>query len=422
MTHTLPDPRQRRADRWGPALVGGFGIAVAMWGLGYFGRLPTILLPAPPLLVGLVLCPVIGGLWLRRYPNVGGMSASLAGFTAGAINLLVLGSFVVDAQGSGAPSPAIWIPGSILITGVLAGLGYAVGTLLPRAAGPVRSWSSALAWVAVIATMVLLAAGGIVTSEEAGLAVVDWPNSFQYNMFLYPFSKMTGPVFYEHAHRLLGALVGLTTLVLTVFLWCVDDRKRVRRFALAALVLVTVQGILGGLRVTGKFTLSDDPSMTSPSLMLATVHGVLAQLFFSVLVALTAFTSPLWRSSVTPVALPSARGDRRLGIMLIAAVVLQLVLGAVQRHFDQLLMIHMATGIALVTPLAIHVGMRSWGRSETGGRMGRLGVLLAISIPLQLVLGIAAFVATRMATAPDGSVSGWMLFATAHQWFGAWIL
>ena len=68
--------------------------------------------------------------------------------------------------------------------------------------------------VTVAATFLLVVAGGLVTSNEAGLAVVDWPNSFGYNMFLYPLAKMTGGIYYEHAHRLYGSLVGLTTIVL----------------------------------------------------------------------------------------------------------------------------------------------------------------------------------------------------------------
>jgi cytochrome c oxidase assembly protein subunit 15 len=63
-------------------------------------------------------------------------------------------------------------------------------------------WTSAFAWVTATATFFLLAIGGIVTAQEAGLAVVDWPNSFGYNMFLYPLSRMTGGIYFEHAHRL----------------------------------------------------------------------------------------------------------------------------------------------------------------------------------------------------------------------------
>jgi len=52
----------------------------------------------------------------------------------------------------------------------------------------------------------LLFIGGLVTSKGAGLAVPDWPTTFGYNMFLYPWSKMVGNIFYEHSHRLVASV------------------------------------------------------------------------------------------------------------------------------------------------------------------------------------------------------------------------
>ena len=75
----------------------------------------------------------------------------------------------------------------------------------------------------------------MVTSKNVGLAVPDWPTTFGYNMFLYPLSRMTGAVYYEHAHRLFGSLVGLTTLVLAAHLLRVERRAWVKRLAVVAL-------------------------------------------------------------------------------------------------------------------------------------------------------------------------------------------
>ncbi|MBW7939502.1 MAG: COX15/CtaA family protein, partial [Candidatus Omnitrophica bacterium] len=137
--------------------------------------------------------------------------------------------------------------------------------------------------VGVAATFLLIIVGGLVTSNDAGLAVVDWPNSFGYNMFLYPLSRMTGGIYYEHAHRLFGSLVGITTLVITFHLFRVDQRKWVKNFSLLVLAVVIAQGILGGLRVTGKFTLATSPEEVAPSLTLALVHGVLGQFFLGLM-------------------------------------------------------------------------------------------------------------------------------------------
>ena len=69
------------------------------------------------------------------------------------------------------------------------------------------------------ATGVLIVFGGLVTNTGAALAVPDWPTTFGHNMFLFPWSRMVGGVFYEHSHRLLGSLVGLLTLALAAALW-----------------------------------------------------------------------------------------------------------------------------------------------------------------------------------------------------------
>src|SRR5229473_4025337 len=85
-------------------------------------------------------------------------------------------------------------------------------------------WPRRLALMTAIATVPLLFVGGLVTSMGAGLAVPDWPTTFGYNMFTYPWSQMVGGVLYEHSHRLLGALVGLLTVALAAGLWVTERR------------------------------------------------------------------------------------------------------------------------------------------------------------------------------------------------------
>ena len=66
------------------------------------------------------------------------------------------------------------------------------------------------------ASLLLIAAGGLVTSTDSGLAVPDWPNTYGYFMFAFPFSKMVGGILYEHGHRLIASVVGLMTIGLAV--------------------------------------------------------------------------------------------------------------------------------------------------------------------------------------------------------------
>src|SRR6476660_1125677 len=130
----------------------------------------------------------------------------------------------------------------------------------------------------------LLFFGGLVTSKGAGLALPDWPTTFGYNMFLYPWSKMVGNIFYEHSHRLVAAAVGLLTIALALAFWLQERRHWLRRLGVAALLLVILQGVIGGLRVV----LLEHT--------LAIVHAAFAQAFFALTVSLAIFPSPDWNS------------------------------------------------------------------------------------------------------------------------------
>src|SRR5437868_10959910 len=109
-----------------------------------------------------------------------------------------------------------------------------------------------LHWFAVltaIATFLLLALGGLVTSHEAGMSVPDWPTSYGYNMFALPIKFWVGGAFFEHTHRLLASGIGLMTTVLMVWLWLKDSRRWMHWLGVIAFIGVVLQGILGGLRV-----------------------------------------------------------------------------------------------------------------------------------------------------------------------------
>lgn len=411
----LPSVERRTA-----ALVVGFGTAVALWGLGYAARLPAVNFGSPLLFGGLIAVVVLGGIALGRYTGGGWRLGLASGLVCGALNLLVLGSFLSGEDSSGViPAAVVWIPGFLAVSALLSSAGALIGGRWIRRARPHTEWTSSFLWVAVAAALLLMAAGGVVTSTGTGLAVVDWPNTFGYNMFLYPFSRMTGGIYYEHSHRLLGALVGLTTVVAAALLQATDRRNWVRGLGWLAVVVVGVQGVLGGLRVTGRITLSTSPEVMQPSLLLAMVHGVLAQLFLGLLVALAAFTSQTWRGRGHVTSRATAGTDRTLAVALLGLLILQLVLGAAHRHFGTLLLAHLAVGVLLAAPLAVHVGMRAWGGYAEQPVLRRLGRALVVAVTIQVVLGFAAFAASGARETGSLGPNPEIIATTAHQWFGA---
>ena len=109
------------------------------------------------------------------------------------------------------------------------------------------NWPHAIACILVAATAVLLCFGALVTTFDAAMAVPDWPATYGHNMFLFPWAEwFYGPwdLFLEHGHRLLGALVGVVSLLLAGVVWRSGLSPAVRALAAAAVLLVVVQGAL----------------------------------------------------------------------------------------------------------------------------------------------------------------------------------
>ncbi len=191
-------------------------------------------------------------------------------------------------------------------------------------------WFNRFAWFTSIATLLLVCSGGMVTSKGVGLAVPDWPTTFGYNMFLFPVSKWVGGILFEHTHRLIASIVGLLTIVLTIWLWRTESRRWVRNLGVVALLAVILQGILGGLRVT---MLKDE---------IGIFHACLAQAFLALIVFIALVTSKFWHAlpNATPkeFASPDYFGvvdlarARTMALAVTIAIYVQLTLGATMRH------------------------------------------------------------------------------------------
>jgi cytochrome c oxidase assembly protein subunit 15 len=167
-------------------------------------------------------------------------------------------------------------------------------------------------------TVLLITAGGMVTSTESGLSVPDWPTSYGWNMFTFPLSKWVGGIRYEHSHRLIASTVGFLTIILAAWTWRVEPRRWVRRLAFAALGAVILQGLLGGLTVL--FFLPAPISIG---------HAGLAQIFFCLTVTLSVVTSPSWKYAVSPV---DDAMLRRVTLATTLLVYTQILVGATMRH------------------------------------------------------------------------------------------
>jgi cytochrome c oxidase assembly protein subunit 15 len=249
-------------------------------------------------------------------------------------------------------------------------------------------------------TGVLIVLGGLVTNTGGGLAVPDWPSTFGHNMFLFPWSQMIGGVFYEHSHRLVGALVGLLTLVLAAALWRAGGR--LRALGLVAVAVVLAQGVLGGLRVVLRQE------------ALAIFHGSLAQAFFALLAAVAMLTTPRGPVAVAPV----ARALKVLTVAAAALVYAQTVLGALVTH-DGRLGLHLAGALVVLAlvPLAAAQARR------TGDVVAApLASLLLVLLGLQLALGAGSFLARFSSLWIPGGQTTMLLLPVAHRLVGSLVL
>lgn len=225
-----------------------------------------------------------------------------------------------------------------------------------------------------IATILLLMAGALVTNNNAGDSVPDWP--LAYGRLIPPF---VGGIRFEYSHRVLAGIVSIMTLVLAIWLARVERRPLARRLGWTALALVIAQGALGGIRVLVGY-----PAIS------ATAHATLAQIFFIVLAGLSLYLSPWWQSEL-PQLVDS--GSPRLGALALATtavIFVQVILGAAFRHGAIGGVPHLL-GAGVVMALVVWTGIASKRRFAQARDLRRSAVLLHASFGLQILLGIAAW-------------------------------
>jgi len=281
-------------------------------------------------------------------------------------------------------------------------------------------------FVAVLAFLLLIA-GGLVTSNNAGLSVPDWPTSFG---SLYKMPRMVGGVKFEHGHRMVAEAVGLLTIVVAVWTWLVDKRRWMRGLTIAAVAGVIFQGVLGGLTVL---------NFLPPAI--STAHAAVGQAMFCVLAAIAVFTSKSWMEE------PSEKISRkdaapliRHSWMLIGFLFLQLILGAAFRHVwtklgpmgsnrwpvhkivHAFLYPHIVNAL-LVAGLILYLSLRVLGRHSKIPQLRVPAISLLVLLIAQLMLGLGAYIVRVVRGVEEPQVTWTLINVTVtHLAVGALIL
>ncbi len=232
----------------------------------------------------------------------------------------------------------------------------------------------------------MIIAGALVTSNDAGLSVPDWPTSFG---SLYKIPRLVGGVKFEHTHRMIAQGAGLLTIILALWTWRAEKRRWMRMLSFAALGTVIAQGILGGLTVL--FFLP--PPISS-------AHAALAQTFFCIAVAMAIFTGRRWIEEVPRVEFDQRRPSLfTLALLSIFVLYVQLILGAMFRHHGLSWWPHVVHAVVVSFVLA-WTSVRALTVYSQIEAVRRPAVLMLSLVIAQLCLGFTAFL-TRVAWGRD---------------------
>ncbi len=438
-------------------LYHGFRTNLWMWVIALVTHTPGVHIPSPVKGLALILAFAFGtALAGRSLSNTRPwLVGAGVGLLAALLNLMLLGSLLVEQPVQGSPQAgteglapnAILVIGGFLVgctvLGALCGFvgGSFRGHVMASGFDPIpQPWLERFLRLMAWSLVPLILVGGLVTSADAGMSVRGWPASDGAFMFLYPISLMTDDrVFFEHSHRLLGSLVGLT--VLTGMIWVLLAERQVlpRGLAIGLFLLVCIQGYLGGARVN------------LDSRIVGVIHGISAQLIMALAWLLAMLVSAAFRHA-TPVPHPLAGRLRGLSIALLIGLVIQLTLGAAFRHLGASKpgMVHMIyTHAALAIVLVILAALMGFGLKkaaedaaaqghEHAGPAKRAGGGLVHATMTQFLLGWLTFwlvISNRPAAGRAGAVPGptelattpkvpiaEAITATLHQTLGAAIL
>lgn len=238
------------------------------------------------------------------------------------------------------------------------------------------------------ATLVVITAGALVTSNDAGLSVPDWPTSFGY---LVKVPHFVGGIRYEWTHRMLAG--SLVTLTLAIALWTlvIERRRWLRWLAIGALGTVVTQAILGGLTVL----LLQPPAVSA-------AHATVAQTFFCIAVVIALFTGKQWIEEHPRVEFDQRRPSLfTLTLLSIFVLYVQLVLGALFRHHGLSWWPHVLNAVVVSFVLA-WTAVRALSIYSHIEAVRRPAILMLSLLIAQLCLGFAAFL-TRVEWGKDAA-------------------
>ena len=206
-----------------------------------------------------------------------------------------------------------------------------MNSLTPNRTDGYKAWLFIFCMFSLCWITLLLYAGGFTTTIRAGMAFLDWPlsnGSLNPDNWIYETDMLA-----EHSHRLLGMIVGILSLGLLIFMWLREERVWMRTLSRILVLLVVLQGALGGARVRfDALNIQTEHNLIAQSF--AVVHACGAMIILGILVALTLGSSRFWIERKSGLKKSVPKSIRFWGVASTVAVFLQVLMGAVMRHAE----------------------------------------------------------------------------------------
>ena len=275
----------------------------------------------------------------------------------------------------------------------------------------------------------MIAVGAMVTTTRAGDTNPGW--SWRFWEWFTSWWQAQGGRAWEDGHRVIGTVIGFCGIALAVTLWKAEKGKPRRWLGVIALVLICLQGLLGGLRV---LVVSDEQvrdtvlaytgggyDVELRRAVKAMFHGVIAQVILSFLACVVVVTSARWATPWKAQKSPEAGLSRWMSLMLVPVAIFQLALGTLVRQTGHHVMWHVG-GAFIVSTGVILMLMRVFRFHATQAPLRRVATLIAFLLITQVFLGIVPWMLTQGNLISSDPSSLIAVLRTAHVTVGATLL
>lgn len=247
--------------------------------------------------------------------------------------------------------------------------------------------------------LILVAAGSMITTKGAALAIPDWPLAFG---SVFPSGHLTDAVWMSLIHRYLAAAALVMAIGLVFVAYRASRRGAVRKLAGITLLLLAAQIVLGGAVV-----FLGAPDWTG------LIHAGLAQLTLLAAAAVAFLSWPgidVNPSYVHDYGWPSLR---TLALWTPVLVFGQIMLGAMYRHHVLSLIPHMV-GAMIVGGLVLLFALFTLTQCPNHEGLRTLAITVLLVLACQVVLGVMTYVGGA-ASEGQSTASLWaVLTAAAH--------